>query len=362
MPSVEGANGRPSAVAESNFLRACRSLPVTATPVWLMRQAGRHMAAYQALRAKHSFMQLLSTPELACEVTLQPVDRYGMDAGIIFADILTPLQDMGLPLEYTENKGPVLARPIQSRGDIDNLRVPEPQAISTYSLEAIRLASRELHNRNLPLIGFAGGPFTLASYAVEGGSSRDQLKVKSLMMSEPDTWHALMTVLSELVGNTLLAQAEAGADALQLFDSWAGILSPSDYAELVLPHTRRALEIASAAGVPLIQFGTDTAGILDSMSSAGVDVVGVDWRMDLLRAWELVGHDRAVQGNLDPAALLAPPDQMLARAKFILDRVAGRPGHIFNLGHGVPPNATEDSVSRLVDFVHQHSAVPVPNA
>ncbi len=361
MTPAGGVDGSPSAVSESNFLRACRRIPATATPIWLMRQAGRHMAAYQRLREQHSFIHLLATPELACEITLQPVDRYGLDAGIIFADILTPLQDMGLPLEYIDKKGPVLARPIESRGDIDNLHVPEPDSITPYSLDAIRLASRELHNRNLPLIGFAGGPFTLASYAVEGGSSRDQLKVKRLMMSEPDIWHGLMTVLSELVGNSLLAQAAAGADALQLFDSWAGILSPADYAELVLPHTKRALKIASAAGLPLIQFGTDTAGILDLMSTAGVDVVGVDWRIDLLRAWKLVGPEYAVQGNLDPAALLAPTDQMLARAKSLLDNVAGRPGHIFNLGHGVPPNATEDSVARLVDFVHEHSAVPVPN-
>ena len=361
MTPTVGINGPPSAVSESNFLRACRRLPVASSPIWLMRQAGRHMRAYQRLREQHSFIHLLTNPELACEITLQPVDRYGMDAGIIFADILTPLQDLGLPLEYTEDRGPVLARPIQSRDDIDNLRVPDPHAITPYSLDAIRLASRELHNRRLPLIGFAGGPFTLASYAVEGGSSRDQLKVKSLMMSEPDTWHALMDVLAELVGNTLLAQARAGADALQLFDSWAGVLAPADYAELVLPHTKRALAIAASTGVPLIHFGADTAGILDLMSDAGVDVVGVDWRIDLLRAWELVGPELALQGNLDPAALLAPPDQMLARAKAILDRVAGRPGHIFNLGHGVPPNATEDSVSRLVDFVHQHSAVPVPH-
>jgi uroporphyrinogen decarboxylase len=349
-----GFNAANVAEQTSPFLRACHRQPTDFTPVWLMRQAGRYMAEYRQLREKYSILDLIKTPELACEVTLQPIRAFDLDAAIIFADILPPLEGMGLSLEFVQGEGPLIHNPVRSAADIDRLRVTPPEASLPFTLEAIRLTRAALGD--IPLIGFAGAPFTLASYAVEGGSSRNHLRVRGLMMEQPDAWARLMTKLSEVVGQYLLAQAKAGAQALQLFDSWVGELSPDDYRDYVMPYSRRAIEIARGGGVPIIHFGTGTSGMLESIREAGGDVIGVDWRIDLDAAWERLGAGVAVQGNLDPAALFAPWDALQTRARQVLDRAGGRPGHIFNLGHGILPNTPVDHVKRLADFVHEYTA------
>ncbi|MBZ0300215.1 MAG: uroporphyrinogen decarboxylase [Anaerolineae bacterium] len=344
-----------NSLSESRFLRACRREPVDATPIWLMRQAGRYMAEYRALREKYSILEMIQTPELACEVTMQPIQAFELDAAIIFADILPPLAGMGLDLEFVRGEGPVLHNPVRSVGDVDRLRVHPPEEVLSFTLEAIRLARAELDSRGIPLIGFSGAPFTLAAYAVEGGSSRNYIEVKRFMMAEPEAWDRLMTKLSEVVGHYLLAQAQAGAQALQVFDSWVGNLSPADYRAHVMPYTQRALAIARQVGVPIIHFGTDTSGMLDLMREAGGDVIGVDWRIDLGTAWTQLGDGVAVQGNLDPIALFAPWPELEKRAQQVLDQAGGRPGHIFNLGHGILPNTPVDNVKRLVHFTHEYS-------
>ncbi|HEX6789744.1 MAG TPA: uroporphyrinogen decarboxylase [Candidatus Krumholzibacteria bacterium] len=344
-------------IADSRFLRACRRESVDATPLWLMRQAGRYMVEYRTLRERYSILDMIKTPELACEVTMQPIQAFDLDAAIIFADILPPLEGMGLSLDFVKGEGPVIHNPVKTAADVARLRVAPPEETLGFTLEAIRLARRELDPRGIPLIGFSGAPFTLASYAIEGGGSRNRVDVKRMMMSEPELWHALMTKLADVAGNYLLAQARAGAHALQLFDSWVGELSPYDYMNHVLPYSRRALEIASRAGVPLIHFGTNTSGMLPMIRAAGGDVIGVDWRIDLARAWKELGTGVAVQGNLDPVALFADWDDLKPRAAHILDSVAGRPGHIFNLGHGIIVGTPVDNVRRLCDFVHEHSRV-----
>ena len=340
----------------SRFLSACRREPTDATPVWLMRQAGRYMAEYRELRKEYGILDIIKTPELACEVTMQPIDAFDLDAAIIFADILPPLEGMGLSLEFIGGTGPVIHNPVRSASDVEALVVPPPEESLWFTLEAIRLARAELDSRNIPLIGFSGAPFTLAAYAVEGGSSKNFAHVKGLMMSDPASWHALMEKFSEIVGHYLLAQAEAGAQVLQLFDSWVGQLNPDDYRELVMPYSQRALDIASEAGVPIIHFGTNTNGMLELLRDAGGDVIGVDWRIDIDAAWQRLGDSVAVQGNLDPVALFAPWDELKARAQQVLDRVNGRPGHIFNLGHGILPQTPVENVRRLVDFVHEYSS------
>jgi uroporphyrinogen decarboxylase len=349
-------NAAPGAAQDSRFLRACRREPVDATPIWLMRQAGRYMPEYRALRERYSMLEMIETPELACAVTLQPMDAFDLDAAIIFADILPPLAAMGMQLEFVEGTGPVLHDPVRSAADVARLRVPQAEDVLGFTLEAIRLACRELDQRGLPLIGFSGAPFTLAAYAVEGHASRDFLKVKGLMMSEPALWHQLMSKLAALVGGYLLAQAHAGAQALQLFDSWAGQLAPDDYRRFVAPYTRQSLAIAQQADVPLIHFGTGTSGMLEEMHQAGGTVVGVDWRIDLDVAWRALGPEVAIQGNLDPAALCASWEALADRAGLVLDQAAGRPGHIFNVGHGILPGTPVDNVKRLAELVHEHSA------
>ncbi len=343
--------------SDMRFLAAAQRQPVDATPVWLMRQAGRYMVEYRTLRERYSILEMIKTPELACEVTMQPIQAFDLDAAIIFADILPPLEGMGLGLEFIKGEGPLIHNPVRSPADVEALRVLPPQEALPFTLEAIRLVRGELASRNIPLIGFSGAPFTLASYAIEGGGSKNHVRVKSLMMGEPAAWHQLMTKLSQVVGEYLLAQAEAGAQALQLFDSWVGQLSPADYREYVLPYSRRALEIAGAAGVPIIHFGTDTAGMLPLIRQAGGDVIGVDWRIDLADGWRLLGPDVAVQGNLDPVALFAPWPELRRRAQAVLDsaRSTGWHGHIFNLGHGILPQTPVDNVRRLVDFVHEYT-------
>jgi len=342
-------------LSNSRFLRACRRQATDATPVWLMRQAGRYMVEYRTLREKYSILQLIKTPELACEVTLQPINAFDLDAAIIFADILPPLEGMGLELDFIKGEGPNIYNPVRTAEDVERLRVLPPQETLGFTLEAIRLARRELDSRGIPLIGFSGAPFTLASYAIEGGSSKNRVEVKTMMMSRPDLWHTLMSKLSEVVGHYLLAQAQAGAHALQLFDSWVGELSPYDYEHYVMPYSRRAIEIASQAGVPIIHFGTNTSGMLPLIQAAGGDVIGVDWRMDLAQAWQILGDGVAVQGNLDPVALFADWEAVQARTRHILESIKGKHGHIFNLGHGILPQTPIDNVRRLVDFVHAHS-------
>jgi uroporphyrinogen decarboxylase len=348
---------RSDVTQTSRFLRACRREPVDATPIWLMRQAGRYMAEYRALRERYGILDLIKQPELACEVTLQPVNAFNLDAAIIFADILPPLEGMGLSLEFVRGEGPLIHNPVRTAADIERLRTPSPEEALPFTLDAIRLVRAELDSRGIPVIGFSGAPFTLACYAVEGGASRHQARVKALMMSDPPAWDALMTKLSTVAGEYLLAQARAGAQALQLFDSWCGELSPVDYANYVLPYTRRTIEIAKAAGVPIILFGVNTGGLLELMATAGPDVIGVDWRICLGTAFDRLGPDVAIQGNLDPIALLAPWEATRERAQIVLDQADGRLGHIFNLGHGILPQTPVDTVKRLADFVHEATRV-----
>ncbi|GAB4569651.1 MAG: uroporphyrinogen decarboxylase [Anaerolineae bacterium] len=343
-------------LTQSRFLKAVRREPVDATPIWLMRQAGRYMAEYRELRKSYGILELIKTPELACEVTLQPINAFDLDAAIIFADILPPLEGMGLDLEFVKGEGPVLHNPVRIPADVDALTVRPPEETLPFTLEAIRLVRRELDPRGIPLIGFSGAPYTLAAYAVEGGGSRNHDRVKGLMMGQPDAWHRLMEKLAQVVGEYMKAQAQAGAHVLQIFDSWVGQLSPQDYREYVQPYSRRAIEIAREAGVPIIHFGTDTAGFLTDIRDAGGDVIGVDWRIDLRKAWDMLGPEVAVQGNLDPIALLAPWPALKARAKAVLDQAGGQPGHIFNLGHGILKITPPDNVKRLVDFVHEYSS------
>lgn len=337
------------------FLRACRREPVDATPIWLMRQAGRYMAEYRALRERYSILELIKTPYLAAEVTLQPIRAFNLDAAIIFADILPPLQGMGLQLEFVKGDGPVIHNPLRTPADIEALAVRPPEETLAFTLEAIRLVRAEL-NGQTPLIGFSGAPFTLASYAIEGGSSRNYTHTKGLMYSQPQAWHSLMDKLAQVVGHYLRAQAAAGAQCLQLFDSWVGALSPADYETYVLPYSQRVIEIAkSGSDVPLIHFGTDTSGMLPLIKQAGGDVIGVDWRIDLAAAWQQLGDEVAVQGNLDPVVLFAPLEEIKKQTARILDSVKGKPGHIFNLGHGILQHTPVEHVAALVDFVHDYT-------
>lgn len=335
------------------FLKACRRERVDRTPVWFMRQAGRYMKEYQAVRATRSILEVCKTPELAAQVTLQPIDRFPLDAAIIFADILLPLEAMGLKLEFAEGEGPVIHNPIKSRADVDRLSSIDGEELR-YVSDAIRQARRALVDR-VPLIGFAGAPFTLASYAIEGGGSRNYIGTKSMMYRDAAAWHRLMDKLAKVVTGYLRQQIEAGAQAVQLFDSWVGCLSPGDYAEYVLPHVQSILSTLQNAGVPLIYFGTGTATLLPLMRKAGADVIGVDWRVHLDEAWSMVGHETAIQGNLDPVALFAPLQEIERRVQDILRQADSRAGHIFNLGHGILPNTPVDSVAATVEMVHKLS-------
>jgi uroporphyrinogen decarboxylase len=335
------------------FLKACRREPVDCTPVWFMRQAGRYMAEYRALRAKHSILELCKTPELAAQVTLQPIDRFPLDAAIIFADILLPLEPMGLSLEFAQGEGPVIHNPVRDQADVERLNVIDGGELE-YVAEAIRQARRALNGR-VPLIGFAGAPFTLASYAIEGGSSRNYLLTKQLMYCEPKAWHQLMDKFARVITGYLRRQIKAGAQAIQLFDSWVGCLSVGDYVEYVLPHVQLIFEGLKREGVPMIHFGTGTSAMLRQMREAGGDVIGVDWRIHLDEAWAIVGHDVAVQGNLDPLTLFAPLHEIERRVADILRRAGGRPGHIFNLGHGILPTTPIEHVAATIDMVHKLS-------
>jgi uroporphyrinogen decarboxylase len=319
-----------------------------------MRQAGRYLPEYRAIRAKASLLEICRRPDLATEVTLQPIERLGVDAAILFADILLPFEPLGLGLSFAQGEGPVIARPIRSGADVARLPEVDPGDALGYVLEAVRAIRTALAGR-VPLIGFAGAPFTLASYAIEGGGTRDFVNTKTFMYREPEAWDALLDRLATLVGRYLAAQAAAGAEAVQLFDSWVGCLAPEDYRRYVLPHSRTALRLAAESGVPTIHFGTGTATLLEAMAEAGGNVIGVDWRISLDAAWgRLPG--RAIQGNLDPAALLGPADALEAKVRDIMQRAARRAGHIFNLGHGVLQPTDPSRLRAVVDLVHDTSA------
>ena len=341
----------------TRFLRACHGLSVDATPVWLMRQAGRYMTEYRQIRAQHGMLEVIRTPELAAEVTLQPIDAFELDAAIIFADILPPLVGMGLELEFVKSTGPVIHNPITTTDDVDQMTTPPAEETLGPTLEAIRLAVKELAPRGIPLIGFAGAPFTLASYAIEGGSSKNFAKTKTLMYAQPAAWDRLMDKLVKVQADYLIQQAKAGAEALQIFDSWVGLaLSKADYLEFVKPYNTELFDLLSEANVPVINFSNGTFGYIDEVADCGGDVLAVDWRMPLGTYWKKFGYGRPIMGNLDPIALLAPWEQLRRKADQVLQQAAGRPGHIFNLGHGILPSTPVDNVRRLVDYVHEKTA------
>jgi uroporphyrinogen decarboxylase len=317
-----------------------------------MRQAGRSLPEYRALRERYSFFELAGTPELCAEVTLQPVRRLGVDAAVLFADIMTPVLPMGIDVELVEGVGPLVAEPIASAADVERLHVPDAQAAFAHVVEAVGMIRDELAPERA-LVGFCGGPFTVAGYLVEGKPSRDFVRAKELMYQRPDVWRALMEKLTQTFADYIREQADAGADAIQLFDSWVGVLSVADYEEFVAPYSARLL---GAVDVPTIHFGTGTAHLLASMAGAGGDAIGLDWRIPLDEGWLAVGPERAVQGNVDPAVLLGPWDRTEAAALDVLERAGGRPGHAFNLGHGVLPATNPDDLARLVDLVHERTA------
>ena len=334
------------------FLRACRREPVDATPVWFMRQAGRYMSDYRALRQAYSLLDICRQPELAVAVTLQPVDVIQVDAAILFSDLLVPFTPMGLDLEFIKGEGPAIHNPIRTAHDIERLRAFEPREALAHVLETIRILRVELAGR-VPLVGFGGAPFTLAAYAIEGGPSTTYHRTKAFMYSEPRAWHRLCEGFAVMMADYLTAQVEAGAQALQVFDSWAGALGRADYREFAFPHSRRLFAELKSTGVPLIHFGVGTTAILGDLADAGGDVIGVDWRLPLDEAWSVIGPGRAIQGNLDPTVLLGPQDRMFAAADEVLRRAGGRPGHIFNLGHGILPSTSLEHVQALATHVHE---------
>ncbi len=333
------------------FVRACRRESVDATPVWFMRQAGRSFAAYRQLRERYGILELAKTPDLCAEVTLMPVRELGVDAAVLFADIMLPLEPMGVDLRIEPDIGPIIERPIRSAADVERLRPFDPDGIS-FTLDAIRLVRRELDGK-AGVIGFAGAPFTLACYLIEGRPSRDYALAKAFMYRDPEAWHDLMERLSTMVVAYLKAQVEAGVEVVQVFDSWVGGLGPADYAAFVQPHVRRIF--AALDGVPTIHFGTGTAALLELMAEAGGDVIGIDHRVSLADAWRRIGPDRGIQGNLDAARVLAGWEATEAGARAVLAEAAGRPGHVFNLGHGVLPATDTGLLRRLVDFVHEQT-------
>lgn len=335
------------------FLAACRREKTAYTPVWLMRQAGRYMDEYRKLRAQFGFLDLCKRPDLAAEITVVPVERLGVDAAILFADILLLLEPMGIGLEYERDNGPVIHRPVRTGADVHCLPEFEPADALPFVFEAIRKSRAALSDK-VPLIGFSGAPFTLASYLIEGGGSRNYIRTKQLIYSDAGAWRALMERLSRAVVRYLNAQIAAGAQAVQLFDSWVGCMNPDDYQEYVLPYTRATIK-GLTPGVPVIHFSTGTAGLLKLVRAAGGDVVALDWRINLDDGWKTVGYDVGIQGNLDPVALFAPRDEIRRRIAEILRRAGGRPGHIFNLGHGVLPDTPVEHVIALVEAVHELS-------
>jgi len=337
----------------SPFIRACRGEPVPHTPVWFMRQAGRSLPEYHRLREGIAMLDSCTRPELVTEITLQPVRRYDVDAAVLYSDIVVPLRAVGVDVDIKPGVGPVMGQPIRTLDDVSRLRALEPADVP-YITEAVKALVGELGGK--PLIGFAGGPFTLASYLIEGGPSKNHDRTKALMYGNPELWHALMGRLAGIATSFLRVQIEAGASAVQLFDSWVGVVSPADYRHAILPHTSRIFAALAACGVPRIHFGVGTGELLGLLGEAGADVVGVDWRIPLDEASRRVGGGKAIQGNLDPSVLLAPWDVIEPRARAILDRGRTVPGHVFNLGHGVLPQTDPDVLARLTNLVHEASA------
>jgi uroporphyrinogen decarboxylase len=342
-------------VADPLLTRACRRETVERTPVWFMRQAGRSLPEYRELRKRHSLFEVCRQPELCAEVTLQPVRAHGVDAAVMFADIMLPVLGMGIDVELVEGVGPLVEEPVTTLADVERLMVPDPDEAVPFVLESIRLVRDELA-ANQAVVGFAGGPFTVAGYLIEGKPTREFAKTKACMYGQPEVWHGLMDRLAETFALYLAAQVRAGADVVQLFDSWVGALSAEDYAEFVAPYSARVL---AAVNVPTIHFGTGTVHLLGDMAATGGDVIGLDWRIPIERGWELVGPDRGVQGNLDPALLLGPWDRVEGATVRILEAVAGRRGHVFNLGHGVLPGTDPAMLRRLAELVHERTSVEV---
>jgi uroporphyrinogen decarboxylase len=340
-------------VAEPLLTRAARRELVERTPVWFMRQAGRSLPEYRELRKRHDLFSVCRQPELCAEVTLQPVRAHGVDAAVMFADIMLPVIGMGIDVELVENVGPVIGKPVRTEADVERLTVPAPEEAVPFILEAVRLVRDELPAEKA-VIGFAGGPFTVAGYLIEGKPTREFVQTKACMYGRPEVWHALMDKLADTFAAYLQAKVEAGADVVQLFDSWVGTLSAADYDEFVAPYSARVL---AAVEVPTIHFGTGTTHLLPAMAAAGGDVIGLDWRIPIAEGWEVVGPERGVQGNLDPALLLGPFEGVEAAANRILDAVSGRRGHIFNLGHGVLPDTDPADLARLVELVHARTSV-----
>jgi uroporphyrinogen decarboxylase len=352
-PAVAEAETEPT----SPFLRACRGLPAERTPVWLLRQAGRYQPEYRAIREQHTLLDVIRTPELAARVTLLPIESFGLDAAIVFADILPPLVGMGFELEFVKGDGPRIGNPIASTRDVDLLATPPADETLASTLDAIRIVRTELEAHDVPVIGFAGAPFTLASYAIEGESSRDFAATKAFMLSEPAAWKRLLGKLVTVQADYLLAQVAAGAQALQVFDSWVGrAVGRDDYLRYVAPHNRELFAKVAAAGVPVISFSLGVSAYLEDAAACGGDVVGLDWSLPLDEAWARVGFERPVQGNLDPAALLAPWRELRYRIDDVLERAAGRPGHVFNVGHGLTPGTPVDNVRRLVEHVRERTS------
>lgn len=342
-------------IKNDQFLKACRGEATDYTPIWLMRQAGRYMEEYRKIREKYDFLTMCKTPEIATEVTLQPVRKLGVDAAIIFADILLPLEGMGINLEFAKNEGPIIHNPIRTAKDVDALRIANAEEDTPFVLEAIRMVIKEL-NGSIPLIGFSGAPFTLASYAIEGGGSRNYVVTKTMMLTQPDLWDSLMNKMADVIIDYLKAQIRAGAQVVQLFDSWAGCLSTEDYRQYVLPYSKKVIDSLKDEQTPVIHFATNSATLLPSMREAGGDVIGVDWRINLDEGWKQIGFDKAIQGNLDPVVLFSNQREIEKRVKGILKRAGGRPGHIFNLGHGIIVKTPVDNVIALVDMVHELSS------
>ncbi|MBK9180357.1 MAG: uroporphyrinogen decarboxylase [Acidimicrobiales bacterium] len=347
----------PPALSDGPFLRACRLQPGPRVPVWFMRQAGRSLPEYRAVRGEGSILQAIARPDVAAEITLQPVRRYGVDAAVLFSDIVVPLAAIGFGVDVAPGTGPVVDRPFRRAADLDRLRPLEPESDVPYVLETVRILVGELA---VPLLGFAGAPFTLASYLIEGRPSRTYAGTKALMYGEPSLWHRLLDCLADLSLAFLRAQIEAGASAVQLFDSWAGALSAPDYERYVLPASRKVLEGVADLGVPRVHFGVGTGELLGLMADAGADVVGVDWRVPIDEARRRIGAHRGVQGNLDPAVCLAPWEVVAAQARDVLARNGGRPGHVFNLGHGVLPETDPGVLERLVELVHAEGRADGP--
>ncbi|MCP3176813.1 MAG: uroporphyrinogen decarboxylase [Desulfuromonadales bacterium] len=337
---------------EYNFIKACWGQPVDRTPVWLMRQAGRYLPQYMEVRKKVSFLELCKTPELAAEVTIQPIDYLGADAAILFSDILTPVEPMGLKLDFVP--GPVFENPVRTKADIDALRIPVMEEDVPYVLETIKILRREFEGR-VPLIGFGGAPFTLACYMVEGKGSKDFAQIKRMMYGAPELYAALMDKVTEMDRQYLNAQIAAGAQAIQIFDTWGGIVSPLDYEKYILPYTTKLINGLNRQDIPIIHFVKGSGTMLDSVKKAGSDVVGLDWHLGLGKARDILGAEIAVQGNLDPTVLYAPKAHIETEVKRILDENAGRPGHIFNLGHGILPTVDPEHAKFMVDCVHRLS-------